>query len=220
MAELAERDVYEGQLARAIARVQAARLRDLVEKAGDPPDPTKIPPGWHDETDALIEQAVEPILTAAYLASAAQVQAEQPAAYADEISSQALAWSGAYAAELARNIGETTRTNVEQAIRKVVELALGVAALREALAYTFGPVRAATIAITEVTVAAIAGEEAAVSVLKKLGVTVEDVWETAQDERVCPVCSPRHGKKRGDGWTDNPPLHPRCRCSITRRYGR
>jgi len=41
-----------------------------------------------------------------------------------------------------------------------------------------------------------------------------EVWQTRNDEIVCPICGPRHGKEEGDGWTkdDGPPAHPRCRC--------
>jgi SPP1 gp7 family putative phage head morphogenesis protein len=41
------------------------------------------------------------------------------------------------------------------------------------------------------------------------------IWETANDERVCPVCGALHGK-REDDWNGlrSPPAHPRCRCGV------
>lgn len=37
-------------------------------------------------------------------------------------------------------------------------------------------------------------------------------WETASDEKVCPICGPYAGRvwRAGDG--PQPPLHPNCRC--------
>lgn len=37
-------------------------------------------------------------------------------------------------------------------------------------------------------------------------------WETASDEKVCPICGPYAGHiwKKDDG--PHPPLHPNCRC--------
>lgn len=51
----------------------------------------------------------------------------------------------------------------------------------------------------------------------------EAVWQTAQDERVCKICRPRHNRKAviGTGWrsssdflTLTPPAHLRCRCFV------
>ena len=39
----------------------------------------------------------------------------------------------------------------------------------------------------------------------------ELVWVTRRDEKVCPVCGPRDGR-RYSGASNGPPAHPRCRC--------
>ena len=57
-------------------------------------------------------------------------------------------------------------------------------------------------------------------------------WITGQDEFVCGICGPRHGKRfrlasyRGDDprvlklpVLDQPPAHPRCRCTIRAFFG-
>lgn len=43
-------------------------------------------------------------------------------------------------------------------------------------------------------------------------------WETASDERVCPVCGPFAGRvwRADDG--PQPPLHPNCRCQRVFAY--
>lgn len=39
-------------------------------------------------------------------------------------------------------------------------------------------------------------------------------WLTARDERVCPICAPRDGKRYTlDTW-ERPPIHPQCRCTL------
>ena len=45
-----------------------------------------------------------------------------------------------------------------------------------------------------------------------LVLTVISRWETAGDERTCPVCAPLHGRifRNDDGPV--PPLHRSCRC--------
>ena len=37
-------------------------------------------------------------------------------------------------------------------------------------------------------------------------------WETASDEKVCPVCGPYAGRVWRAGEGPEPPLHPNCRC--------
>jgi hypothetical protein len=46
--------------------------------------------------------------------------------------------------------------------------------------------------------------------------TVWTRWETASDDRVCPVCGPYAGRSWPAGSGPEPPLHPNCRCA--RRY--
>lgn len=39
-------------------------------------------------------------------------------------------------------------------------------------------------------------------------------WLTARDERVCPICAPRDGKRYTLDTQERPPIHPQCRCSL------
>ena len=78
-----------------------------------------------------------------------------------------------------------------------------------------GMVRARTIARTETIRAhneAALSEYDAASVI--LGTEIKQQWWTALDERVCPVCGPRHAKvytrEEGVGLL---PAHPNCRCA-------
>ena len=97
----------------------------------------------------------------------------------------------------------------------------------------FSPQRAETIAITEVTTAItqaeIAARREAITASPENRVTPDDpneppiivrdglvaIWQTAEDERVCPVCGPLHDAREArweNKFPNGPPAHPRCRC--------
>lgn len=52
--------------------------------------------------------------------------------------------------------------------------------------------------------------------------TLVAFWQTENDAKVCPICSPNHNKREKPGdptnWTElfpsGPPAHPRCRCYL------
>lgn len=94
----------------------------------------------------------------------------------------------------------------------------GLPDLIEAITPTFGPERAERIAITETTRLFVESQR---FVEESNPDTVYWRYLTAQDEIVCPICSPANGllAKKGattfpDGGTF-PPRHPRCRCGVT-----
>lgn len=78
----------------------------------------------------------------------------------------------------------------------------------------FGNRRAEIIAVTESSYARSLVAKAAQMVLNKSGVATQLVWHTATSDRGCSSCSALHGTVQGDGWTDPPPLHPYCRCTV------
>lgn len=132
-----------------------------------------------------------------------------------DVNARAAQWAGQYAADLARGLNSTTRELAKAKIRNWVNSGQSLSALEDDLAKVIAPRwRAELIAQTEVTRAygqatrEIAREEEAVKAL---------VWQTARDERVCPICGPLHGTKAVIGGTfpggyNAPPAHPRCRC--------
>jgi len=78
----------------------------------------------------------------------------------------------------------------------------------------FGNRRAEIIAVTESSYARSLVAKTAQIVLNKSGVSTQLVWHTATSDRGCSSCSALHGTVQGDGWTDPPPLHPYCRCTV------
>ena len=79
-----------------------------------------------------------------------------------------------------------------------------------------GARRAETIAITAATEAATAGVRTYRDALRsEHNLDYVMVWETANDERVCPICGSLHRKREDDwGGRAGPPAHPRCRCGV------
>jgi hypothetical protein len=75
------------------------------------------------------------------------------------------------------------------------------------------PIRAEMIAVTEVTRAASQGEQAIARELARAGIVMTPIWNTNQDDIVCPLCGPKNGKEIEDGQF--PPRHPRCRCWVS-----
>lgn len=96
--------------------------------------------------------------------------------------------------------------------------------LESKLAPLLGKERAERIAITEVTRMYAEGN---IMAWQSTGLVSGKRWQTAYDERVCPLCGPLHGKivSLTGAWTMDetgaivegigvtaPPMHPRCRC--------
>lgn len=81
----------------------------------------------------------------------------------------------------------------------------------------YSPVRAEMIAVTETTRSVVQGEREAVwQMQKESGLRMIPIWLTAQDDRVCPICGPRH--KQVIEGSNFPPAHPRCRCGVAYEY--
>jgi hypothetical protein len=79
-----------------------------------------------------------------------------------------------------------------------------------------GAKRAETVAITAATEAAAAGVRAYRDGLRtEHNLEYVMIWETANDERVCPICGALHSKREDEwGGRSGPPAHPRCRCGV------
>jgi hypothetical protein len=131
----------------------------------------------------------------------------------DELLDASGAWVRPYARRAADSfVLASQRLLTRQAERSDANEELTHAALTQLLRSVLSSARASTNAVTEVTNAISAGETFVTDRLRSEGAEVTEIWFTQIDERVCPVCAPRHGAERGDGWVNDPPAHPNCRC--------
>jgi HK97 family phage portal protein len=102
------------------------------------------------------------------------------------INAEVLEWVQRYSFELVRLLDERSRVVLSQAIQRWASNGLPLSDLIEELGPIFGGKRAALIAATEVTRAY---AEANLAAWRASGVIEGVSWRTANDERVCPICS-------------------------------
>jgi len=128
-------------------------------------------------------------------------------------------WLSSWDFHLIKDITDTTRDGVAQAVAKYLSgEGMTIGDLENELAQYFGPDRALRIAVTETTRAYAEGDRIATQSLRDAGLPVKDIWNTKNDGFVDDDCKLRNGKT-SDQWAtqDYPPLHPNCRCWITHR---
>jgi HK97 family phage portal protein len=142
---------------------------------------------------------------------------------------EARQWADRYVGELITDIDATTLRRVRAAVEQWIVNGEPLERLIEDLTPIFGGQRAELIASTEVTRSY---AEANRQAYRQAGMRYIR-WNTAADERVCPICGPLNGQVVGidarfdDALPDDvreqfrnttfeiPPAHPRCRCWLT-----
>jgi SPP1 gp7 family putative phage head morphogenesis protein len=211
MPDLPSRDDWERKLARLLGRFFGQRLNDLIEQLGDPPNLNNVSQAWYDSLDE-VEVPLVDVLEAIYLDSAKMLlDTQRIGTDWGLVNARAVEWARQYGFGLVKDINTTTRRDLQSIIPGFFEESgRTIGDLKAALSGTFGPVRAEMIAITETTRAASEGQVWLEDELRKDGIATYRVWQTNKDEQVCPICSPRDGKRITDG--NLPPAHPRCRC--------
>ena len=181
-----------------------------------------INPDYWSEHSANMTSAVSPKLQDIYSDQAAVMLEELPFLGIDWaiFNADASRWARQYTFELVTGLNLTSERAVREAIISYFEQGWTQQQLTNALAPTFGPVRAEMIAVTETTRAAVEGESDVVRRLEEdSGIIMRPFWLTANDEiaDACPICGPRNEKEiRPDNETrgEYPPAHPRCRCLV------
>jgi hypothetical protein len=209
---------------------QQARLIEAVRRNGGTLSAAQIDAFWTAEDDRLWE-VLRPTWeqVAAENAVAFAVNAGMNGALWNTVNERMLSWVNDYyvnpdaamfgsipnlnltsRTEFARAFTEWQRGELEASTRRG-----GLPQLIEAITPTFGPDRARVIAATEGTRILQGAGQAAADASDNLQVAI---YQTAADERVCPVCGPNHmhqRRKQDDRYpngSEPPPLHPNCRC--------
>ena len=133
------------------------------------------------------------------------------------VNTDAQEWATKYAATLAKGLTETTLAQVRQVIGDWIASGEPLPRLAIRLREQAGiERRAQLIAQTESTRAFVEGNRIA---WEKSGVVAREEWQTAVDERVCPVCLPlntKQNQKLGGPFAGGyrPPAHVGCRCAL------
>lgn len=221
MPDIPNRDELEALYARQLGRKLRSLFRKMMDYVGDPPNFANVPASFWDE----IGEELQPFFTIngeqIYLDAAERMIAETAIGVDWTLVNQAATdWAAQYAGQLVKDITETRRRELANTISKFFSEGWNRRELEERLSRWYNPVRSEMIATTEVTRAAAEGELQIARELAKQGIEMVAVWQTNNDEivRECPICWPRHNKKRGDGWSDPPPAHVLCRCWINHEF--
>lgn len=220
--DLARRDEYEQDLARALGRTLRQQFNKFMAALGDSPSLDKLTPALYEDLRAELQATIRPRLEKIYIEHAEALTNEFPQQLKARgigidwglVNERAAEWASQYSFDLVTGVTSTTRKTLQRQIADFFRDSRKLSDLRATLTKLFGPVRAEMIAQTEVTRAASAAEMMYEHELNKLGLNTTQVWVTNNDEIVqrCPICWPRHNTQRGEGWDEPPPGHPRCRC--------
>ena len=137
------------------------------------------------------------------------------------INEAAMRWARDYTYSLVSGLTDRTRKVVSGAIEQFVSTPGMTREEVEALLRpAFGDVRAEMIGVTETTRAYSAATNEYQGMLAEAGLDMERVWNTRNDELVCPICGPLNGQPESV-WVaqlpDGAPAHVNCRCWITLR---
>jgi SPP1 gp7 family putative phage head morphogenesis protein len=124
------------------------------------------------------------------------------------INEDARAWASQYAGQLVQGITRTSATILQGALSDYIGGTLAYRDLLALLAPTFGSTRATTISQTEITRAFSEGNRQS---WQRTGVIEWWSWQTASDERVCPICDGLDGEVFPMD-APMPPGHVKCRC--------
>ncbi len=224
-----QRAQFELALTQALAEAWAGRADDVLAALGNPPDFARLPAELWAQFDEETRAAIEPLLIDARLKSADALARSAGVSGAINwtlANERAATAARRYAFDLVRGITDTTRDTLRRQVSGFVkDPDQDLQSLGQEIARTFGPVRGEMIATTEVTRAAAQGEWDLLSEIRTLDpqAMVAQVWQTSNDESVCPICAPLNGVRRGaTGYQhpdsgeiyDAPPAHPRCRCAV------
>src|SRR5690606_12103301 len=126
----------------------------------------------------------------------------------EQIRAAAEAWAEDRARNLVRQLNSTSNRRLNRLLDRYYEKPMPLRELQRRLTdYVFAPERARASAITEITRASAAAQEAIANDLREQGVALRTIWQTNNDEFVCPICGPRHGTAQGTAWFDLPPAH-------------
>jgi len=213
MPDIPDRDSTESELAKFLGKWFKEQQKLIIQLLGDPPDINNIPPEFWNEIGAEAEAVLRPFLSKQSLLAAERLLETVSIGIDWALINQAAAdWARQYTYDLVRGINDTSRQTLQRIIPRYFEQAMTQGELRETLGNLYSPVRAEMIARTEVTRAAVEGERMTVAEIEKYGYRMKPIWQTRNDEIVCPICGPKHDKEINDG--QYPPAHPRCRCWV------
>lgn len=213
---VAQRDKFEREMERKLGRIWKEQRDELMRLLGDPPSLSNVPQSYWNNGRAAIRKVIAPIFE--------EIFREQATALISQvgigvdwtlINSRAADWALTHAVNFITGIQNTERQTIADLISKFFSSEWSLDDLADRInSFLFDKRRASQIAITEVTRAAVQAEVSTVNILEAeyRFLNFKPFWITANDDRVCDICGPRHMKEiEGE---DFPPAHVNCRCEV------
>lgn len=246
MPEIPDRAALEAHMARELKRLRGVQRERLLAYLGRPPNPERVPESFWREIEEEDHRQwmllLMPIAMQAAQRTAAMLGLRLPDAMADSLVRPHVASRADY---VSREAVKHTRSRFGDLIKELKAKALtGKAGADDTgmIDAMFGDARSETQAVTEATQANSMGDLSAAEAARAGDLpemdepapppeepresrrrTVEAIWRTEPDDRVCPICRPLHGQPE-ESWSqvypDGPPGHPNCRCVLEIRGGR
>lgn len=226
--EIPSHDALGNELARRLRGVNRMTRDDIIQAMGNPPNPDRVPQRIWDQLERETEEEAASILFLIFLASANfhafgkeagpnSRQGQIAGSQVDNLEGLGRTFSAARAASVAQSVRRSAQARFATLRRRYQDRPQAPRRMQITVdaEVVVGEAAARSVAQTETTVAQSAGGEAGIDLAG--GKSLEDLWITEADNRVCPVCSPLHRTKRAtwkDTRPDGPPAHPRCRCFI------
>jgi len=215
-APVAQRDKFEREMERKLGQVWRDQRDKLIPLLGNPPSLANVPESYWNNGGAAIRKVIAPIFESVFM-SQAEALIAQVGIGVDWtlINSRAADWALSHTSHFITGIQETERKTIGDLINKFFTGDLTFDDIASRInSFLFDSRRAKQIAITEVTRAAVQAEVATVNILEAeyRFLNFKPFWITANDDRVCEICGPRHMKEI-DG-EDFPPAHVNCRCEV------
>lgn len=221
MVSLGGRDSLENRIAEMIGR-EFGRLAIemetwLVSQGVTQGVRVRLPMAQWDDFTEVFGRNIQEELEGIYRLAVQQFQDEIGFPMTEEeLAEAASAWAEDRSRNLVRQLNRTSNRRLNRLLDDYYENSMTLADLRQRLTnYVFAPSRASASAITEITRASASAQEAVANRLRDEGIEIRTIWQTNNDEMVCPICGPRHGQVQGSNWFDLPPAHVNCRCFTT-----
>lgn len=210
-------DQAEGRLTRRVSALLARQFRELknlLEAGVEMPLPAWFE-AWQEKLQELLLPELGEIAHGAHVSLLGERAPEEAPGKADPLPPPVTDWLNTYGFTLIRDITDTTRNAVANAVTEYLGGGVTLRDTVEAISYYFSADRAMAIAVTETTRAYDQGQTVAAQDLKDLGFEVKEIWNTARDGFVDDECAVRDGLP-SDRWPtqERPPLHPHCRCVV------
>jgi len=230
---LSNRDELEAQLAKEVGKLNERTRRKLLKLIGDPPSLDNFTGDVWYEILIDFQQVLTPELETVFIAGVQNMITDIgfTGVNWDLINQRAVDWARQYGADLSGQLIDARQKALGDAMADYFANRIDRTGLFARVNRLYGAAKGEEIAITEVTRAAVAGEQVVVDQLTDEGVMLRKVWLTVRDDHVCPICEPMDGMKAEKiGFDalfihpetniayDNPPAHTRCRCGVRYDY--